>query len=62
VLRQEIEKQELGQSTGFQVAQAQQELIAAQSSEIQSLINQEKIHLSLIILTGDIFEQFQIPR
>jgi hypothetical protein len=44
------------------VAQAQQELIAAQSSEIQSLINQEKIHLSLIILTGDIFEQFQIPR
>ena len=61
VLQQQIEKQKLGQSTGFQVAQAQQELIAAQSSEIQSLINQEKIHLSLIILTGDIFERFQIP-
>ena len=61
VLQQQIEKQKLGQSTGFQVAQAQQELIAAQSSEIQSLINQEKIHLSLIVLTGDIFERFQIP-
>lgn len=61
VLQQQIEKQKLGQSTGFQVAQAQQELIAAQSSEIQSLINREKIHLSLIVLTGDIFERFQIP-
>ncbi len=61
VLNQEIEKQKLGQSTGFQVSQAQQELIAAQSNEIQSLINYEKIYLSLLVLTGDIFGHFQIP-
>lgn len=62
VLNQEIEKQKLGQSTVFQVSQAQQELISAQSSEIQSLINYEKIYLSLLVITGDIFDHFQIPR
>ncbi|MBF0278751.1 MAG: TolC family protein [SAR324 cluster bacterium] len=62
MLKQEIEKNKLGQSTSYQVSQAQQDLTASQSKEIQSLINFEKIHLSLLVLTGDIFDQFQIPR
>lgn len=62
VLQQEIAKQRLGQSTGFRVSQAQQELVSAQSSEIQSLINYEKVYLSLLVLTGDIYEHFEIPR
>ncbi len=62
LLEQEIEKQRLGQSTSLDVSEAQQELLSAQSSEIQSLINYEKVYLSLLILTGDIFEQYQLER
>ncbi|MBF0288789.1 MAG: TolC family protein [SAR324 cluster bacterium] len=62
LLDQEIEKQSLGQSTSLDVSEAQQELISAQSNEIQSFINYEKVYLSLLVLTGDIFEQYQLPR
>ena len=61
-LQQELEKQKLGKSSAAQVSQAQQELIAAQSNEIQSLITYEKTYLSLLILTGDIYQQYELPR
>lgn len=61
-LAQELEKQQTGQRTAFHVSQAQQELLAAQSMEIQSLIDYEKTHLSLLILTGDIYAHYELPR
>lgn len=62
LLDQEIEKQRLGQSTGLQVSQQQQELISAQSDEIQSLISFEKIYLSLLTLTGQVYSHYDLAQ
>ncbi|MDH4247504.1 MAG: hypothetical protein OEW39_06785, partial [Deltaproteobacteria bacterium] len=57
-LANEIERLNLGQSTSFRVSQAQQDLAQAQVNEILSRVRSEKNYLTLLSMTGRLFEEF----
>ena len=61
LLQNEIERFRLGESTSFQVAQAQQDNALARQREILARIRYEKIFLDLLLVTGDIFAQYGLP-
>lgn len=58
LLENEIERQKLGLSTSFQVSQIQQQASMAQQVEILARVKQEKAHMELLLLTGDVFPFF----
>jgi len=60
LLEKETEKFKLGNSTSFRVAQVQQDLSQAQKSEILSRIQYEKIFLSFLVLTDQIYSYYQL--
>ncbi|MBT4290736.1 MAG: TolC family protein [Deltaproteobacteria bacterium] len=60
LMNKETEKFKLGNSTSFRVAQVRQDLSDAQKDEIQARINYEKIYLSLLVLTDQIHQQYNI--
>ena len=61
LLQNEIERFKLGESTSFQVAEAQQDNALARQREILARIRYEKIFLDLLLVTGDIFAQYGLP-
>jgi outer membrane protein TolC len=61
LLQNEIERLRLGESTSFRVAQVQQDFNQARQTEILARIGYEKIFLDVLLLTGDIYSQYQLP-
>jgi outer membrane protein len=61
-LRNEIERFRVGESTSFQVSQAQQDASQAQVQEILARLVFERNHLSLLLLTGEIYDRYQLER
>jgi len=61
LLQNEIERLRLGESTSFRVAQAQQDFEQARQIEILARIGYEKTFLDVLLLTGDIYSQYQLP-
>jgi ABC-type lipoprotein release transport system permease subunit len=60
LLDKEIKKLEAGQSTSFQVAQAQRDLVSSKFSHILTKVKNEKNSLSLLLLTGEIYQKYHL--
>jgi len=60
-LKNEIERFRVGESTSFQVAQSQQDAASAQVQEILARLAFERDYLQLLALTGDIYQQYDLP-
>ena len=61
-IQNEIERFNLGQGTSFQVSQFQQQQSQAKAQEILARVRHEKAYLRLLILTGQIYEEFNLNR
>jgi len=61
LLDKEIEKLKLGKSTSFTVSQAQQKHTDAKLSEILVRVRNEQNYISLIALTGELYEIYDLP-
>jgi outer membrane protein TolC len=61
LLEKETEKFKLGNNTSFRVAQVQQDLTDAQKNKTLSQVSYEKAYLKLLIITGRIIKQFELP-
>ncbi len=61
-LQNEIERFKLGQGTSFQVSQFQQQQSQAKAQDILARVRYEKAYLRLLILTGQIYEEFNLNR
>ncbi len=59
-LKNEIVRIQVGESTSFQVAQFQQDASSARVREILARLRYERSYLSLLVLTGDIYENFDL--
>ena len=59
-LRSEIERFKLGKSTSYRVSQYQQDVVMAEQQYILARINQEKANLELMVLTGDIIQNYEL--
>lgn len=60
LMNKETEKFKLGNSTSFRVAQVRQDLSDTQKEDIQARINYEKIYLSLLVLTDQLHQQYNL--
>ncbi|MBU2513383.1 TolC family protein [bacterium] len=60
LLKEEMVKYKVGESTGFQLAQVQQELIEAKKHEILARVQYEKLYLELLILTEKIYDEYHL--
>ena len=60
LMNKETEKFKLGNSTSFRVAQIRQDLSDTQKEEIQARISYEKIYLSLLVLTDQLHQQYNL--
>ncbi len=61
LLEKEVEKLKIGKSTSYNVSQAQQKYTDAKLAESLVRVKSEKNFVSLLILTGDIFNHFGLP-
>ena len=61
LLQNEIERLKLGRSTGFQVAQIQQDAAEARQNEILARVGSEKAFLEMLVLTGEIYPAYNLP-
>ncbi|MCH7478078.1 MAG: TolC family protein, partial [SAR324 cluster bacterium] len=61
LLQNEIERLKLGRSTGFQVAQIQQDAAEARQNEILARVGSEKAFLEMLVLTGEIYSAYNLP-
>lgn len=61
LLEKEIEKLKIGKSTSFNVSQAQQKYTDAKGSETLVRVKNEQTFVSLLALTGDIYEYYGLP-
>ena len=62
LLEKEVEKLKIGKSTSYYVTQAQQKYTTAKLNEILVRVKNEQNFVSLLVLTGDIFEYFELPK
>ncbi len=62
LLEKEVEKFNLGNTTSFRVAQVQQDLTDAKKNRTQSQVNYEKSYLKLLIISGKIFGEYDLPK
>ena len=60
LLEKEVEKFKLGDSTGYRVSRARQDLSDAQKEEIAARINFEKTFLSFLTLTNRLMEHYRL--
>lgn len=61
LLDKEVEKLKIGKSTSYNVSKAQQTYTDAKLSETLVRVSNEQTFISLLVLTGDIFEHFGLP-
>ena len=61
-LRNEVERFRIGRSTSFQVSQRQQEEAFAKQQEIFTRVQFEKTNLQLLVLTGDLYARYDLPK
>lgn len=61
LLEKETEKFKLGNTTSFRVSQVQQDLTDAYKNKTLAQVNYEKSYLQLLIITGQIFEEYDLP-
>lgn len=59
-LKNEIIRMQVGESTSFQVAQFQQDASAARVREILARLKFERNYLALLVMTGDIYEAYDL--
>lgn len=57
-LQNELERQRLGRSTSYRVAQVQQELATARQLEILARVNYEKTYLESLLLSSSVYEHY----
>lgn len=62
LLEKEVEKLKIGKSTSYNVSQAQQKYLDAQLNETFVLISNEQTYVSMLTLTGEIYEHYNLPR
>ncbi|NQU64706.1 MAG: TolC family protein [SAR324 cluster bacterium] len=60
LLRKETEKFNLGNNTSFRISQVQQDLTDARKNEILARTQYEKVYLSLLLITEDIFPAYHL--
>jgi outer membrane protein TolC len=60
--RNEVERFRIGRSTSFQVSQRQQEEAFAKQQEIFTRVQFEKTNLQLLVLTGDLYTRYDLPK
>ncbi len=60
-LNNEIERFRLGRSTAFTVSQLQQALNVSRLAEIQARVTFEQNDMQRLVLTGDLYSQYQLP-
>jgi len=60
--RNEVERFRIGRSTSFQVSQRQQEEALAKQREILTRVQFEKTNLQLLVLTGDLYARYELPK
>ncbi|MBU2515483.1 TolC family protein [bacterium] len=61
LLEKEVEKLKIGKSTSYNVSKAQQTYTDAKLGETLVRVGNEQTFISLLVLTGDIFEYFGLP-
>ncbi len=61
LLDKEVEKLKIGKSTSYNVSKAQQTYTDAKLGETLVRVGNEQTFISLLILTGDIFEFYDLP-
>jgi len=61
LLDKEMEKLKIGKSTSYNVSQAQQKYTDAKLGETLVRISNERNFISLLVLTGDIFQYYNLP-
>ena len=59
-LRNEIERFKVGEGTGFEVSQSQQDATSARLREILARLRFERNFISLLVLTGGIYDQYDL--
>lgn len=62
ILDKENEKFDLGLSSSYKVTQAQKDYSSAQRNEILAQINYQKSLLGLLVLTGQVWDYYQLPQ
>ena len=60
--RNEVERFRIGRSTSFQVSQRQQEEALAKQQEIFTRVQFEKTNLQLLVLTGELYTRYELPK
>lgn len=60
VLQEEIKKLQIGRGRVYNVSEAQQNMIDARENLTKAFIDYEKSYLSLLIMTGGIYEKYQL--
>jgi len=62
LLEKEMEKLKIGKSTSYNVSQAQQKYTDAKLGETLVRISNERNFISLLVLTGEIFQYYKLPK
>lgn len=62
LLEKEVEKLKIGKSTSYNVSQAQKTYTDAKLSETLVRVKNEQTFVSLLVLTGDIFRHYDLPK
>jgi outer membrane protein TolC len=62
LLEKEVEKLKIGKSTSYNVSLAQQKYTDAKLGETLVRVKNEQNFISLLVLTGDIFSVYQLPK
>lgn len=60
LLIEEQARIKLGESTGFQITEIQQDLVDARNNEIQSRVQYKKLFFELLVLTEQIYEDYDL--